>query len=500
MSPDWLCILLPRWPIQRLRLRARRRGEPWSETEPLALVAPAPGGPRLVAVNAAAEALRLVPGLPLADARAARPHLRVLPAAPEEDARALRALALRCTRWSPRVAVDGADALMLDVRGCAHLWGGAEGLLASVAAAFARLGLEHRAALAERRLAARLWARFGPGGILSDARDLDDLPVEALELEEETCAVLRRLGSRRIGDLRRLPRASLARRFGLALARALEILDGAEEPPFVPLGEPARFAARIARPEPIATRAGIAFACRRLVCELCRALESAGRGALRLVLELHRVDGETVRLALGTSRPSRDPEHLFRLLRYRLERLDLGFGVECAVLAAPKTVVLPAEQPEIGAPADARAAAVLIDRLAARLGAERVLRPEPVATHVPERAVRWCPAGVEPRPGPWVGSLSRPLRLFARPLPVRALALVPDGPPVRLEGAIAGRVIAASGPERVLPEWWRAEDASARPRDFFRIRLEDGRALWCAREGLFGEASAPAWSVLGSFS
>jgi len=458
------------------------------------------GGPRLFAVNPAAATLRLVPGLRLTDARAACPRLRVLPAAPEEDARALEALALWCTRWSPRVAVDGTEGLMLDVLGCAHLWGGEAGLLAAVGRAFEQLGLEQRAALADRRLAARIWARFGPGGILPDPRALDPLPVEALEPGEEAGEALRRLGLRTIADLRRLPRSALARRFGLALAARLDLLEGGAEPPFVPLAEPARFSARIAWPEPIATQAGIECACGKLARDLCRALERAGQGARRVVLGLHRVDGQIARLEAGTSRPSRDPDHLLRLFRHRLDGLELGFGVELAILEAPETVALSAEQPELGGTADARAVAVLVDRLTARLGAERVLRPEPVASHVPERAVRWCPAGVEPKPGPWPASLLRPLRLFERSLPVRALAIVPDGPPLRLDGPIAGRVIAASGPERILPEWWRPEDAGIRPRDFFRVRLEDGRELWCVREGLWGEAAPPAWRLLGSFA
>ncbi len=451
-------------------------------------------------MNPAAEARRLAPGLLLTDARAACPKLRVLPAAPEADARALEALALWCTRWSPRVAVDGTEGLMLDVLGCAHLWGGEAGLLAAVDAAFAKLGLEHRAALADRRLSARIWARFGPGGVLPDPRALDPLPVVALGLEEDLVASLRRLGLRTIADLRRLPRSALARRFGLELASRLDLLEGPAEAPFTPLAEPARFSARIARTEPIATRVGIELACAKLVRDLCGALERAGQGALRLALGLHRIDGPIARLEVGTSRPSRDPDHLLRLFRHRLDGLELGFGVELAILEAVATVALSAEQPELGGGADARAVAVLIDRLAARLGADRVLRPEPVATHVPERAVRWCSAGVDPTPGPWVASPLRPLRFFERPLPVRALALVPDGPPLRLDGPIAGRVIAASGPERILPEWWRPEDAGARPRDFFRVRLEDGRELWCVRERLWGEAAPPVWRLLGSFA
>lgn len=464
-------------------------------------MAAGPGGQRVVAVSAAAAALGLAPGLLLTDARAACPELLVRPADPAADRTGLAAVALWCTRWSPRVAVDGGDGLMLDITGCAHLWGGEGGLLAAVEAAFARAGLELRAGLAGQRLAARAWARFGPGGILPGAASLDPLPVDALELDAERSDGLRRLGLRTIGALRPLPRAGLARRFGLDLVSRLAALeDDAAAPPFVPLAEPARFSVRLAWPEPVASREGILAACRRLLADLARALERAGQGARRVRLGLHRVDGAIACLEARAARPSRDPAHLFRLLGERLDGLELGFGVELAILEAAETAPLAAAQPGLDEPADAAAAAALLDRLAARLGAERVLRPEPVASHVPERAVRWCPAGVEPRPGGWVASPLRPLRLLERPLAIRALALVPDGPPLLLEGAVAGRVVAASGPERILPEWWRPQDREARPRDFFRVRLEDGCQLWCAREGLWGEAVPPAWRVLGSFS
>lgn len=464
-------------------------------------MAPAAGGPRLTATDAAAEALGLRPGLLLTDARASCPTLRVRPAEPEADARALEALSLWCGRWSPRVAVDGDDGVMLDITGCAHLWGGEAGLLEAVGAAFARLGLELRAGLASSRLAARAWARHGAGGILPGPRALDPLPVAALDPGEELEAALRRLGLRRLGDLRPLPRASLARRFGLELVAKLAALeqDGAGEPPFVPLREPARFVARQAWPEPLATAAGVEAACRRLLAELGRALERAGQGARRVVLGLHRVDGVLARLEARAARPTRDPDHLFRLFRDRLDRLELGFGVEHLLLEAIETAPLPAEQTGLDEPADPAAAAALVDRLAARLGADRVLRPEPVASHRPERQVRWCPAGVEPAAGPWGTSLLRPLRLFGQPWPVRAMALVPDGPPLRLDGKIAGKVSVASGPERILPEWWCAATTNLRARDFFRVRLEDGAELWLAREGLWGEREPPRWWLVGSF-
>ena len=96
-------------------------------------------------------------------------------------------------------------------------------------------------------------------------------------------------------------------------------------------------------------------------------------------------------------------------------------------------------------------------------------------SHVPERAQALIPAGAAAAaafdPHPWLARQPRPLRLLPRPWPVGAVDLVPDGPPLRLG---CWTVTTATGPERILPEWWRPEDLEARLRDHHRITSEDG--------------------------
>ena len=134
MSRRYLSLWLPEWPIERMRLKARRGGLPFPpEDGPLALVASERGVPRLAAVGRAARALGLAPGMALADARAACPELPVRQAEPAADAAELAALGLWCARYSPRVMVDGADGLAIDLTGCSHLFGGERSLLADLA-------------------------------------------------------------------------------------------------------------------------------------------------------------------------------------------------------------------------------------------------------------------------------------------------------------------------------------------------------------------------------
>jgi protein ImuB len=94
----------------------------------------------------------------------------------------------------------------------------------------------------------------------------------------------------------------------------------------------------------------------------------------------------------------------------------------------------------------------------------------------------------------------RPIRLLAYPEAVEAVAAVPDGPPIRFRWRrVMHDVVAVEGPERIAPEWWKAETA-ALTRDYFRAEDAHGRRFWLFREGLYGrETPAPRWFLHGLF-
>ena len=78
------------------------------------------------------------------------------------------------------------------------------------------------------------------------------------------------------------------------------------------------------------------------------------------------------------------------------------------------------------------------------------------------------------------------------------MAGVPDGPPLWLRRRRERlRVTAATGPERILPEWWRSEGERARLRDFYRVTVEDGRSLWVSRDGSYDGPELPEWRLQG---
>ena len=199
-----------------------------AEGTPFATVVDIAGRRLLAAVNPAAAAAGLAPGMPLADALSFLPVLAAAAAQPAEDAAALRRLAEWCSRYSPWTAPDGIDGIKIEITGCAHLWGGEERLAADLATRLGRQGLALRLAIADTLGAAWALARFSPGDavtILPPAAmraGLAPLPVEALRLDPVTVQGLRRVGLRRVGDLCVMPRDALACRFGAKVTWRLD--------------------------------------------------------------------------------------------------------------------------------------------------------------------------------------------------------------------------------------------------------------------------------------
>jgi protein ImuB len=481
----------------------------------------------------------VVPGLTLSDARARLPGLASTEIDRAADAEALRGLVLWMTRWSPVAAVDGADGAMLDITGCAHLFGGESAMLGAVSGALDRAGVAHRLAIAATPGAAWALARTGRERLSliegPTGPGIADLPVSGLRLSDETLALLRRFGITRIGQLAELDRRALARRFRSreTAERVVTRLDqalGAREEPLAPLSPAAEYTARLPCPEPILHLDGLRAGLARLMADLARDLETAGTGGRRFAFRAFRGDGTVAELAVATARPVRDAEHVLHLFRDRIEALDPGFGVDFLALEATETAAMadtPAPlSPDLGGGGiDTAALAALADRLAARLGREAVLVAEPGTRHGPEESARLAPfAGALPdwaatAPRNWKGTDAapddpaapaeaarlpdRPPRLLDPPEPLDVLAGIPEGPPMRfLWRRVMRRVKRADGPERIGPDWWRAAAGADRPprtRDYYRVEDADGRRYWLFREGLYGDGRGgmPGWYLHG---
>jgi protein ImuB len=245
---------------------------------------------------------------------------------------------------------------------------------------------------------------------------------------------------------------------------------------------------------------------------LASVLETRGQGARVLEAVFFRADGQTRRIAIETGKAMRDAKVFARLFRERLDALsdplDPGFGFDLIRLCAHRAQDVRAENAGLDSNAAGAEVDLLIDKLAVRFGAHRVLLFQPQDTHIPEAETVAVPAQHadiskapwRPRCGPGEAP-RRPLRLFAKPEPVDVPVEAPDGQPVRFRWRGAQHKVRwAEGPERIAMEWWRHQ-ASMPTRDYFRVEDETGRRFWLYRDGIRErESLPPRWYMHGLFA
>ena len=491
----------------------QRTGEAPPDEPPFALVVDGPRGQLIHAVTPAARAAGIHPGRRATDARAICPELVLEEHGRDSAADTLAGLAEWCGRWSPLVATDGTDGLLLDLTGATHLWGGEGGTARALRRDLARIGHRCRLAIAPTVGAAWALARYGGApevriGMNGLDAWLAPLPVESLRLEPATVLLLGRLGLKSIGALAAVPRMPLARRFTAddpslnPLVRLDQALGRLSEPVVPHVADlPARVVRRVV--EPVTDLPVVETLLEEMAAALVGLLEDHGQGLRSALLQAYRMDGGVEAAWVETALATRDARHLRRLFDGRLDHWDAGFGFDAFALTALRAEPLDAAQPGLlGEEQGDLQLARLLDRLVAKLSPARVCRPAPVESHIPERSLRWVSALEPPAPFAAGPAAARPLRLLDRPERIEVLYATPEGAPRRFIWRRRGHPIAkVQGPERIAPEWWRARP-DARERDYYCVEDEGGRRYWLFRHGRYGDGrdDEPGWYMHGLFA
>ncbi|WP_310414329.1 DNA polymerase Y family protein [Mycoplana sp. BE70] len=494
------------------------RGRP--EHPPVAFAGRSDSAMRIAFLDREAERIGLRKGQGVTEARAICPALDILPADPAADRALLEALADWCDRYTPLIALEGADGLYLDITGCTHLHGGERTLLDDVLSRLFSLGIEARGAIAASPGLSWAAAHFGDGGVIdADAAQavLARLPVAALRLPEDVLGPLGRVGLKSIGDLLPLPRAPLARRFGPLPLLRLDQALGLEDESISPRLAVPMLSAERRLFDPIQSEEDILALATHLAGTLKEGLERRGEGGRLFALQLFRVDDRVFRIQAATSAPLRDPERIALLFRERLsavhDDLDAGYGFEIVRLCVLTSEAFAAMQQDFAAgTGESRSLSGFADRIVARFGPESLLAVTLPESHVPERAAHLAPVaehwdheravgrnGKPPLATAILGD--RPLRLFTPPEPVETLAGVPEDAPKTFRWRRSfHQITRTEGPERIAGEWWiDGEDQPAR--DYFKVEDEAGRRYWLFREGAYGaQPQLPRWFIHGVFA
>jgi len=510
-------LCLPWWSAERARRRLGLRSN--SARDAILLVRVRAGQQIVAGVDAVACAHGAREGQSLAQARTLLAGLTVHtpPHDAAADALALTAFARWITkRWSPIVSIDPPDGVLLDISGCEHLFGGETDLIASLEKSVRALGFTPRTGIASTVGTAWALARFAEGEDCiappgHERRSLSHLPIAALRVDADVTEGLAEVGIDRIGQLFDLPRHTLPIRYGPDLLRRLDQALG-----LIPelVGRTSEAITIHASRELTGgtTRLGaIERVVQMLLAQIATTLGTHESGLRRLDATFERMNADAQRMTIQVSRPTRDAKHLWSLLRPKVERLHMGFGVERITLAVGGIARLVHRQVSLAGERDNvwkhdGEFAAMLDTMASRLGRTNVLRAELVQSHRPERAFRLLPIddvqSVSKAPDTCpVGP--RPSRLFDPPRPAHTIALSPDGPVQRLRWSTHHThhekghehdhaIIASVGPERVGPEWWKEREPT---RDYYRVQDENGRWLW-----LFREAGTSRWFVHGEWT
>jgi protein ImuB len=503
--PRVVSVYLPTWPTDRWR---RKRGAPPPEV-PFAMVGREGNRNVVTAADIVARSFGIRVGMPATKAQALVAELVIRDSDPDGDRAALERLAVWALRYSPVVAADPPDGLVLDTTGADHLRGGESAMLADAAARLAGAGVRVRVAISDTWGASHALARLSADerAIVPVGRTpgiLAGLPISALRLDPDTVADLRKLGFERIRDLEATPRAPLTLRFGPLVCRRLDQVLGQAAEPIEPVRPPEIIEVRRVFAEPIGASETIHRYVGQLVVRLCAALEERGLGARRLDLLFGRVDDRVQAVRVGTSTSTRNVKRLIRLLGDKIETVDPGFGIEEMRLAAtlaeplhPKQAISSlTEEPE----ADV---AGLIDVLSNRVGDARVYRFAPVASDVPERTIAKVAAASPATDESWPAGWPRPARLLQPPETIDTVALLPDHPPVSFTWrGIRRRVKRADGPERVFGEWWKGERELVAVRDYFQVEDDAGERFWIFRagDGEHAATGSQGWFLHGIFA
>jgi protein ImuB len=470
---------------------------------PFVLVSPDHGRMVITEVNHLAYAKGINKGMVLADARAIFPSLQFFDDKPELSLKLLKTIAEWCIRFTPIVAIDPPDGIILEATGCAHLWGDEKSYLNEITLRLKNFGYEVRAAMADTIGAAWAITHFGEELIIKSDKQtiaLLLLPVAALRLEQDILERLQKLGLIQIQNIVCLPRSSIRRRFGNDLIHKLDQALGNEEEVIHSVQPIQPYQVRLPCLEPIVTAAGIEIALKKLLELLCKRLQQDRKGARSSCFKCYRIDGKIEMIDIGTNHASHNIAHLFKLFELKISTIEPALGIELFVLEASKVEdVFPIQEKMWDGSYDLAATELseLIDRLTNKIGANCIHRYFPDEHYWPERSIKLASSFHEKANTAWKIDKPRPVQLLSKPETIQVAAPIPDYPPMlfRYKDKLH-KIIKADGPERIECEWWLEEGPH---RDYYCVEDEDGNRYWLFRSGHYSDKNYE-WFLHGFFA
>ncbi len=526
--------------------------------------------------NAAAQGVRV--GMPLVEVRKDFQGVS-LPVDLQADHEALEDLAIQCQRFTPITGIQTSDpypasndVILMDVTKTCGLFGGEVAIANEVQQFMRRQGFQAHLAIADSVAAA--WAiahhqsfvasleadliAAGPesnqpqspqdsgtkstkqekanaSGICvatahTQAQIILQLPVSALRLEDAVLSDLDELGLQKIGQLLKLPAASLPSRFGSTTSRRIAAIQDQVDEMIQVCRQSSLYQWQHSLEHPTNQLEVIQAYIELSIHKTVQPIRQKQEGVLSLVCQLFSKRKPPVELTLKLVQPTLDVAYLMQLLQLQLERQPLPKEITHVQISVPVTVAYRPKQQWLFQEDEQnriQKRSGLIERLSSRLGTSAVLQVRlqsqalPERNYVPRKRITIAAisgkkfdskpksskagkaSGKKSVPSTTItpAALERPTRLYHQPKRLKLLSETKHPiversrfwVPANFQmGSQAFEVQQAVGPERIESQWWEGRWVR---RDYYRVQTKTGLRLW-----IFQQVDSHQWYAHGDFA
>ena len=493
----------------------------------------------LYSINSVGESKGLKFGISLYDAHTLCETLKTKRRNHRKEISFLESQAKWRYQLTPRVSIEKENTLILDIKGCSHLFGGTANILKIINKNFKNIDITVFSSLGETSSIARLLVKFNLNKkILTDYDPTNNIynittenleknyfetpsvitnkkhspfkiiPIEALNLTPVETAEMKYLGIETIDDLQSIPDKALSIRFGPQIIKNLKQIIGIDPELTAYLQPKKLFSKSIKLPEPINVAFDIKKLLEKLIISVCNHLKVEYKSTRILKLDFYETDNNKQSIKIQTSESTSDSTKFIELLNLKVPLVKLESGIDLIRVSANEIEPLFPVQKNLNLNVLKKSTPLqmilekeeykdLISRLGNRLGFDNLIHFHPNESHIPEKSfIKVSAAYCSP-------TLLWPISKFQRP----TLIFKPEAihimeykkiPKLFLWRGKKYNTIVSFGPERIAPEWW-IDDFLWRTglRDYWKIETTCGNRLWLFEAK--GAEFKGGWFIHGTF-
>ena len=526
INDDYICLWFPYLPVE---ISFRHHAE--FQKTAFAITSQKKNSQTLYSVNPIGELLGLKLGMHLNEAHILCKNLVTEQYNPQKKISFILKQAKWCSQFTPRISIEKEDIIILNLKGCIHLFGNKTNIIKKIYNHFKKINISISFSSGKNKTATKALTKFNLDKVLkkkqavitsqsdniitdsnsifqNDINFLKKIPIESLELNTSEKDELKYLGIETVHQLQSIPYKDLLTRFGPKLVEKLKKIIGNQNELTSYLKPESIFSRSIKLPEPISSITDIKKLFEKLTKIVCTQLQNMYKGTNILNFQIHRIDHTKQSIQLRTSKVTSKPENFIMLFVTKINQIDAGFGIDFVRVFTYKIEDLfpiqgnlqtdnTEENSIIHQILKKERYKVLISKLSNRMGSDSLIHLYPSQSHIPENNVQKVSAVYCSPQLSWPISLyERPLLMF-KPEKIKAIEYK-KFPKLFIWRKKQYTVNIRFGPERIAAEWW-LDNPQWRTglRDYWKVETKCGNRLWLFEAK--GAMLNGGWYIHGNF-